>query len=110
MDATCFGDESVPSRAASIPIGKQNIRTDYRIFEFLTAHQYRKAEAAQPKTDKISLIKAAIKNKSLLEIVYLKGNDTKTKRTVRPLTLGEEEFKGKTFMGNRGSGIFCFLR
>jgi hypothetical protein len=89
------------------PIGKQNIRTDYRIFEFLTAHQYRKAEASLPKTDKISLIKAAIKNKSLLEIVYLKGNDTKTKRVVRPLTLGEEEFKGKAFIGMKA---FCTLR
>jgi ATP-dependent exoDNAse (exonuclease V) alpha subunit len=89
------------------PIAKNHIRTDYRIFEFLTGPQYRKAEAALPKTDKIGLIKAAIKDKTLLEIVYLKGNDTKTKRTVRPLALGEEEFKGKTFVGMKA---FCALR
>lgn len=90
-----------------VPVGKQNIRTDFRIFEFLTGHQYRKADAALPRDDKIALIKASIKGKKLLDIVYLKGNDTKTNRTVRPLSLREEEFKGKTFLGMRA---FCTLR
>ncbi len=90
-----------------VPIGKQNIRTDYRIFEFLTEYQYSKADAALPRDDKIALIKAAIKGKKLLEIVYLKGNDTKTKRIIRPRTLGEEEFKGKSFLGMKA---FCTLR
>ncbi|QQR69901.1 MAG: AAA family ATPase [Alphaproteobacteria bacterium] len=89
------------------PIGKQNIRTDYRIFEFLTSHQYRKAQTALPREGKIALIKAAMKGKRFLDIVYLKGNDTKTSRTVRPLSLGEEEFKGKTFLGMKA---FCALR
>ena len=88
-------------------IGKQNIRTDFRIFDFLTGYQYRKAEAALPKTDKTDLIKAAIREKALLEIVYLKGNDTKTSRTVRPLTLGDEVYQGKKFMGMKA---FCTLR
>jgi hypothetical protein len=88
-------------------IGKQNIRTDFRIFEFLTGYQYRKAGAALPKTDKIALIKTAIREKGLLEIVYLKGNDTKTTRTVRPLTLGDEEYQGKKFMGMKA---LCMLR
>ncbi|MFA4846519.1 MAG: WYL domain-containing protein, partial [Patescibacteria group bacterium] len=90
-----------------VPIGKQNIRTDYRIFEFMTGHQYRKADAALPRDDKIALIKASIKAKKLLDIVYLKGNDTKTSRTVRPISLGDEEFKGKAFLGMRA---FCALR
>ena len=89
------------------PIGKQNIRTDYRIFAFLTGSQYRKAEAALPKADKIALIESAIHDKALLDIVYLKGNDTKTVRTVRPLTLGDETFKGKPFLGMKA---FCTLR
>lgn len=90
-----------------VPIGKQNIRTDYRIFEFLTGHQYRKAATALPRERKIALIKAAINGKKLLDIVYLKGNDTKTKRTIRPLSLKDEEFKGKTFLGMRA---LCTLR
>lgn len=88
-------------------IGKQNIRTDYRIFEFLTAQQYEKAEIALPRDEKIARIKTAVKDKKTLDIVYLKGNDTKTKRSVRPLSLGEESFKGKTFLG---MSAFCLLR
>ena len=89
------------------PIGKQSIRTDFRIFDFLTGYQYRKAEAALPKTDKVSLIETAIREKALLEIVYLKGNDTKTSRTVRPLTLGDEVYQGKKFVGMKA---LCTLR
>ncbi|MDR3425199.1 MAG: AAA family ATPase [Alphaproteobacteria bacterium] len=88
-------------------IGKQNIRTDFRIFDFLTGDRYRKAEAALPKTDKLDLIASAIREKALLEIVYLKGNDTQTTRTVRPLTLGDESYKGKNFTGMKA---FCTLR
>ena len=86
------------------PIGKQNIRTDYRIFEFLAGQ---KIAYALPKTDKMNLIKRAINEQSLLEIVYLKGDDVQTERTVRPLTLGDEVFKGTTFMGMKA---FCTLR
>ena len=89
------------------PVGKQNIRTDPRIYAFLTGYQYRKAEAALPRTDKLALIKEAIREKALLKIVYLKGNDTKTARTIRPLTLGAEVFKGKSFTGVKA---FCTLR
>ena len=89
------------------PIGKPNIRTDFRIFDFLTRHQYRLAEATLPKADKIGLIETALREGALLEIVYLKGNDTKTTRIVRPLTLGDETFKGTPFLGMKA---FCTLR
>ncbi len=88
-------------------VGRQNIRTDSRIMEFLTGFQYRKAEAALPKTDKIGLIKATIREKGALDIVYLKGDDTKTTRTVRPLSLGDEVYQGKNFMGMKA---ICMLR
>ncbi|MER2519105.1 MAG: AAA family ATPase [Bdellovibrionales bacterium] len=89
------------------PIAKQHIRIDHRVFKFLTAQKYDRAQAALPRDDKLDLIKRAICAKSLIDIVYLKGNDDKTSRTVRPLTLGEEEFKGKTFHGMKA---FCTLR
>ena len=89
------------------PIGKQNIRTDARIFEFLIGQEYRKAEAALPKPQKMALIERAIREKNMLEIVYLQGNDAKTTRIVRPLTLGDEVFKGTTFIGMKA---FCTLR
>ena len=85
------------------PIGKQNIRTDKRIVAFLGS-----APALAPVQDnKIDLIRSAINENSLLDIVYLKGNDEKTTRTVRPLTLGDENFKGKAFVGMKA---FCTLR
>ena len=85
----------------------QHIRTDPRIYAFMTGHQVRKAEEALPKNDKIALIERAIRNKALVDMVYLKGNDSKTTRTVRPLTLAEESFKGKKFLGMKA---FCTLR
>jgi predicted DNA-binding transcriptional regulator YafY len=57
--------------------------------------------------DKTTLIRSAIEEKTLLEIVYLKGNNIKTTRVVHPLTLGDESFKGQRFMGMKA---FCVLR
>jgi ATP-dependent DNA helicase PIF1 len=89
------------------PITKGNIRTDYRIFSFLTGYQYKQAETALPVDDKIGLIQKAIRENKLLEIVYLKANDTKSKRIVKPLSVGEETYSGKKFMGMKA---FCMLR
>lgn len=89
------------------PVAKSSIRTDPRIYSFMTGHQYQKAEAALPKQDKISIIKDAINDNARLEIVYLKSNDTKSKRVVVPLSVGEEEYKGKKYIGMKA---FCTLR
>lgn len=89
------------------PVKAQHIRTDYRISEFLTRHRYQLAEATQPQSDKLTVIKQALKAQSAVEIVYLKGNNTETTRQVRPLSLGEETYQGKKFLGMRA---FCLLR
>lgn len=89
------------------PIAKHHIRIDPRVSKFVTGFKYKKAEAALPRDDKLDLIRKAIRNKTLLDMVYLKGNDDKTRRTVRPMTLGEEEYKGKTFLGMKA---YCALR
>jgi ATP-dependent DNA helicase PIF1 len=89
------------------PITKGNIRTDYRIFSFLTGYQYEQAAAALPVDDRIGLIEKAIRHKTPLEIVYLKANDIKSKRIVVPQSVGEETYNGKEFMGMRA---FCLLR
>lgn len=88
------------------PLARQHVRTDYRIFEFLAGFSRDKTEGNDPKT-RIDLIKSAIEGHRLLEIVYLKGNDTKTTRTILPLDLGEQEFKGRSFLGLRAQ---CQLR
>jgi ATP-dependent DNA helicase PIF1 len=43
----------------------------------------------------------------LLQIVYLKPGDEKTRRTIRPYTVGEMEYRGKTYLGGRA---FCLKR
>lgn len=89
------------------PIKKHNIRVDYRVFDFLTKHQYKKAEKELSVADKIKLIQDAIKNKTMLEIIYLKTNDTKSKRIIRPLSVGKETYCKKQFDGMRA---FCTKR
>lgn len=49
--------------------------------------------------DKIAAIKQAIEENVCLEILYLKPNDEKSKRIIRPLNIGEKIFLDKTFLG-----------
>ena len=81
------------------PIKKNHIRTDYRIFSFLTKHQYQKSEKTLFLEDKITIINQAIKEEKKLEIIYLKANDTKSKRIISPYSVKNEKFKGKSFIG-----------
>jgi predicted DNA-binding transcriptional regulator YafY len=53
------------------------------------------------------VIKRAIEKKAALQIVYLKPNDEKTRRVVRPEALGEMEYHGKKYLGMRA---FCTKR
>ena len=89
------------------PILKKHIWTDYRVADFLTKYQYKKAEQSCPVDNKVGVIKEAIKNKAALQIVYLKPNDEKTTRIVRPEALGEMEYHGKKYLGMRA---FCMKR
>ena len=89
------------------PVLKKHIWTDYRVVDFLTKYQYEKAEQSYPVNDKVETIKRAIDNKSALQIVYLKPNDEKTRRIVRPETVGEMEYAGKKYLGMRA---FCMKR
>ena len=89
------------------PILKKHIWTDYKVMEFLTKYEYKKAEQALSVNDKAEVIKSAIKNKALLEIVYLKPNDEKTRRVIRPEMMGEMEYGGKKYLGVQA---FCTKR
>jgi len=82
-----------------VPIKKQHIRTDPRIYNFLTSHAYKKAAETLSFDEKIEMIEQAIDEEAKLEITYLKANDTKSKRVILPLTVGEEEYRGKKFPG-----------
>lgn len=78
---------------------KSHIRVDWKIQEFLTTYQYQQSAKLLSEEDKYALITEAIKTKSTLRMVYLKANDTKSERIIKPMTLGEEEYANHAFMG-----------
>ena len=87
-----------------VPVQKYHIRTDYRIFKFLTHYQYHQSEQEMPLKDKMDLIQKAIDSKKQLDITYLKANDIKTTRIVEPLDCGWQTYKGAKYQGMRA---FC---
>ena len=89
------------------PILKKHIWTDYKVVKFLTKYQYDKAAQIQPVDDKVQVIKRAIENRALLEITYLKPNDEKSIRVIRPEMVGDMEYQGKSYLGVRA---FCLKR
>ncbi len=60
-----------------------------------------------PLSQKEAMINAAIKSKQILEIIYLTNQDEQSHRQIRPLFVGQMEYKGKTFPGMK---VFCELR
>jgi ATP-dependent DNA helicase PIF1 len=89
------------------PIRRGHIWMDWRIVRFLTRFQYKKAEQALPAADKRALILEAVRDGRELEIVYLKPDDTKSRRRVRPESVEMMEYHGKTFEGMRA---YCHKR
>jgi hypothetical protein len=89
------------------PLQKKDIWTDFKVVEFLTKYQYKKAGQINPVGEKMALLQKAIKNKATLKITYLKPNDEKTVRQIKPETMGEMGFAGKTYLGVIA---FCMMR
>lgn len=83
------------------PLKKSSVRTDPRIYKYLTQAQYNEARETLSLEDLRGQIEGAIKGKETLKITYLKANDTKTIREIRPYSLGAETYQGKTFEGIR---------
>lgn len=88
------------------PIRKSHVKVDSHIIHFMTGARYQQAEEASPLEEKRSLLQKAIDEKKLLEMVYLKPDDTKSRRVILPLFVGTMEYHGKTFEGLRA---FCHL-
>ncbi len=89
------------------PILKKHIFMDWRIVQFMTNWQYRRAERQFPLEEKKKILEQAIENEKPVEIVYLKANDEKTRRTIGPRAVGEMEYLGKTYLGVEA---YCFQR
>jgi ATP-dependent DNA helicase PIF1 len=88
-------------------ITKGHIRMDWRVAQFLTRFQYRKADERASYDERRGVIEDAIKRGLNLEIIYLKPDDTKSQRTIRPISIERMEYRGKTFEGLRA---YCRLR
>lgn len=86
---------------------KSHIRTDYKIFKFLTEHHYKKSEEEMTLEEKVSYIKDAIKKEQEIKIIYLKASDVKSERVIMPYYVGEEKYQKKPFMGVKA---FCKTR
>ena len=80
---------------------------DWKVVKFLTKFQYILSDKECSIEDKIKIIEDAIKHKKELEIVYLKSNDSKSKRVIRPKFVGKMDYMGKTYMGVEA---YCCLR
>jgi ATP-dependent DNA helicase PIF1 len=88
-------------------ITKGHIRMDWRVALFLTRFQYRKADERISCDERRRIIEDAMRRGINLEILYLKPDDTKSRRTIRPISIEEMEYRGKTFEGLRA---YCCLR
>ena len=89
------------------PIRLGHIRMDWNIVRFLTRFQYKKADELLSYAQKKALINEAISEGRNLEILYLKPDDTKTRRRVRPESIEMLEYNGKRF---EGVVAYCYKR
>ena len=85
------------------PLEKRHIFMDWKVPRFLSEYQYRIAEEKMPQEEKIHLLQEAMEEKRSLEIVYLKGNNEKSRRIIDPLYVGELDYEEKKI--HRSSGL-----
>jgi hypothetical protein len=88
-------------------ITKGHILMDWRVVKFLTGLKYRKAEEITGADEKREIIDDAIRRGMDLEVTYLKPDDTKSTRTIRPIAIEQMEYRGRRFEGLRA---YCRLR
>jgi ATP-dependent DNA helicase PIF1 len=81
------------------PLKKNHILMDWQVVKFLTGMQYAKAALTCTREDKLQMLAEAIKQKKSIEIIYLKAKDEKSRRTIRPLLMGEMEYSGHPYLG-----------
>ena len=83
------------------PIARSSIRSDWRIRRFFAEYRYRRSEEALPAERKAEIIRRAIEDGDPVAMVYLKPDDTRSRRVVVPISVGPESYRGKRFLGMR---------
>jgi len=86
---------------------RSDILMDWRVVKFLTGHQYKLSDRALPLSEKILLINEAIAGGKNLELTYLKATDEKSRRVVKPFSLGNKLYRDTEFLG---LDCFCLER
>lgn len=89
------------------PLKPAHVILDYAVITFLTKYQYARSEASSSLEDKIAILEKSMQEATPIEIVYLKSNDTKSKRSIRVQSIREEVYMGKSFLAVRW---FCLMR
>ena len=89
------------------PLKKSHILMDWQVVKFLTGMQYAKAAINFSLADKRQMLETAIREKENLEIIYLKAKDEKSRRTIRPLFIGDMEYNGHPYLGLEA---YCLTR
>jgi hypothetical protein len=89
------------------PLKKSHILMDWHVVKFLTGIQYAKAALTLTREDKLTMLAAAISEKQIIEIVYLKAKDEKSTRIIRPLSMEDMEYNGHPFLG---LNAYCLTR
>jgi ATP-dependent DNA helicase PIF1 len=92
----CTSLEGIVLRKA---LQKRHILLDWAVVRYLTHSQYDQAARSLSRDDKFRILEEAIREESLLQMVYLKGSDERSQRIVKPLRLGEMEYAGRPFPG-----------
>ncbi len=102
------------SRCASLeglslarPVRASDVRADRRVVRYVTSRQYGASEQAMPLEEKIRVIELAIAEGRCLEITYLKAADEKSRRRVRPISVGDRRYNTSRFKGLEAE---CLLR
>lgn len=81
------------------PIERKHIFMDREIVDFITKYQYKISERDLPVEEKVKLINQAIEKNNPLKITYLKPNDEKSNRIIKPRRVGEMTYRDKPFLG-----------
>lgn len=82
-----------------VPIKKSHILLDWKVVKFLTNFQYNLSETNISLDVKLEYLKKKASENSSCDIIHLKSNDEKSKRTIWPREIGKMEYLGKEFIG-----------
>ncbi len=80
-------------------IKKEHVMIDWKAAEYITSYYYRKSNEKMTLEEKEAMLRKAIEEDRMVEIVYLKPNGRKSRRVIKPLEVEVYEYKNRKFLG-----------